>query len=84
VEAFHYHNNIETRKTFQQPYTPIPITDQFISLLPALENMFEKIILKKLMPIAQNENILPDIQFGFIIDFISSSLETKKILLRSC
>lgn len=52
--------------------------------------MFEKIVLKRLMPIAKNENILPDIQFGFrsshsishqlhrVTDFISSVLETKK------
>jgi len=61
-----------------------------ISLLPAFGKMFEKIILKRLMPIVQNENILPDIQFGFrsrhstthqlhrVTDFVSSALESKK------
>ncbi|KAL4125740.1 hypothetical protein QTP88_009980 [Uroleucon formosanum] len=61
-----------------------------ISLLPAFGKMFEKIILKRLLPIVQKENILPDIQFGFrskhstnhqlhrVTDFVSSALESKK------
>jgi hypothetical protein len=56
----------------------------------AFGKMFEKIILKRLMPIVQNENILPDIQFGFrskhstthqlhrVTDFFPSALESKK------
>ena len=67
-----------------------PTSYRPISLLPAFGKMFEKIILKRLMSIAQKENILPDIQFGFrsnhstthqlhrVTDFISSALETKK------
>ncbi|CAI6366776.1 unnamed protein product [Macrosiphum euphorbiae] len=60
-----------------------------ISLLPTLSKVFEKILLKRLIPLAILANIIPDTQFGFrpnhstihqlhrVVDTISSSLEKK-------
>ncbi len=36
-----------------------------ISLLPTISKLFEKMLLKKLQPILENRNLLPDHQFGF-------------------
>ena len=36
-----------------------------ISLLPVLSKMIEKLILNRLKPILEAENIIPDHQFGF-------------------
>jgi len=61
-----------------------------ISLLPILSKVFEKILLKRLLNIAEETKILPDSQFGFrsrhstihqvhrIVDKISFSLEEKQ------
>jgi hypothetical protein len=61
-----------------------------ISLLPVLRKMLEKILLKRLFKISNEQNALPDFQFGFrpklatfyqlhrVVDLIASSLETKK------
>ena len=63
-----------------------------ISLLPTLSKVFEKILLKRLLPLATEAKIIPDTQFGFkpnhstihqlhrVVDTISSSLEKKTIL----
>lgn len=60
-----------------------------ISLLPTLSKVFEKILLKRLIPLAISANIIPNTQFGFrpnhstihqlhrVVDTISSSLEKK-------
>jgi len=61
-----------------------------ISLLPTLSKVFEKILLKRLLPLATEAKIIPDTQFGFkpnhstihqlhrVVDTISSSLEKKQ------
>jgi len=61
-----------------------------ISLLPSLSKILEKIILKRINPILNNQNIIPNTQFGFknkhsslhqvhrIIDIISQSFENKQ------
>lgn len=61
-----------------------------ISLLPALGKILEKIILKRIIPMINQLNYLPDFQFGFrsrhstyhqlnrVIDHVAESLETKK------
>lgn len=36
-----------------------------ISLLPIISKIFEKLLLKKIMPIISERNIIPDYQFGF-------------------
>jgi hypothetical protein len=63
-----------------------------ISLLPTLAKLYEKLILKRIRPIIQSFNIIPDSQFGFranhstihqihrLTDLISSSFEKKSIL----
>jgi len=60
-----------------------------ISLLPTLSKVFEKILLKRLRPLAITAKIIPDTQFGFrpnhstihqlhrVVDTISVSLEMK-------
>jgi len=60
-----------------------------ISLLPALSKVFEKMLLKKLIPLVIMAKIIPDTQFGFrsnhsiihqlhrVVDSISPSLEKK-------
>lgn len=60
-----------------------------ISLLPTLSKVFEKILLKRLIPLAISAKIIPDTQFGFrpnhstihqlhrVVDTISVSLEKK-------
>ncbi len=61
-----------------------------ISLLPILSKLFEKLFLKRLAPIIQSENLIPDHQFGFrkqhstieqvhrIVNVIKNTLEEKK------
>jgi hypothetical protein len=61
-----------------------------ISLLPTLSKIFEKILLKRLLSIATNANIIPHTQFGFrahhstthqlhrTVDHISNALEKKE------
>jgi len=58
-----------------------------ISLLPTLSKLFEKTLLKRLIPLAITANMIPDTQYGFrpnystvqqlhrVVDTISSSLE---------
>lgn len=62
-----------------------------ISLLPMISKLFEKLLLKRLKPIIETNNLIPDHQFGFrekhstidqvhrIIDLIERSLEEKKV-----
>ncbi|KAL1129575.1 hypothetical protein AAG570_012520 [Ranatra chinensis] len=61
-----------------------------ISLLPIFSKLFEKLFLKRLVPIFESQNLIPSHQFGFrtshstihqclhIVDIISSSLEQKQ------
>ncbi|KAL1138214.1 hypothetical protein AAG570_009905 [Ranatra chinensis] len=61
-----------------------------ISLLPIFSKLFEKLFLKRLVPIFESQNNIPSHQFGFrpfhstihqclhIVDIISSSLEQKQ------
>jgi hypothetical protein len=61
-----------------------------ISLLPSLSKLLEKLLLKRLKPITEEKNLIPDYQFGFhnkhsIIDqvhrvtnVINKALEEKK------
>lgn len=63
-----------------------------ISLLPTLSKAFEKLLLKRMLPILENKNLIPDHQFGFrtghgtieqvhrIVKKISHALETKSYL----
>jgi len=60
-----------------------------ISLLPTLSKLFEKLLLKRILPIVDETKILPDSQFGFhnspsmihqvhrLVDKISFALEEK-------
>lgn len=62
-----------------------------ISLLPILSKLFEKILLKRLKPIIEQRNLIPNHQFGFreghstidqvhrITDIIEKSLENKEV-----
>jgi hypothetical protein len=64
-------------------------SDRPISLLYTFSKIFEKIILKRLLPLSEKSNIIPSHQFGFrakhstihqlfrTVDLISSSLELK-------
>ncbi|MGR0295568.1 reverse transcriptase domain-containing protein, partial [Klebsiella pneumoniae] len=57
-----------------------------ISLLPILSKLFEKLLLKRLLPIVESNNLFPTHQFGFrlghstvqqglrVVDYISSAL----------
>ena len=61
-----------------------------ISLLPIFSKIFERIFLKRLLPVLEKNNIIPDHQFGFrkkhgtleqchrIVAFIRDTLENKK------
>ncbi|KAL4142032.1 hypothetical protein QTP88_004564 [Uroleucon formosanum] len=61
-----------------------------ICVLPVLRKILEKILLKRLLKISNEQNALPDFQFGFrpkhasfhqlhrVVALIASSLETKK------
>lgn len=60
-----------------------------ISFLPTFTKMFEKILLKRLLPLSDECNIIPNHQFGFrakhssthqllhTVDLTSSSMESK-------
>ncbi|KAF6198264.1 hypothetical protein GE061_008011 [Apolygus lucorum] len=62
-----------------------------ISLLPVMSKLFEKLLLKRLKPIIEDRNLIPDHQFGFrqrhstidqvhrITNIIEKALEGKKI-----
>lgn len=62
-----------------------------ISLLPVLSKLFEKLLLKRIMPIIENKKIIPNHQFGFrnqhstidqvhrITNVIEKALEEKKV-----
>lgn len=62
-----------------------------ISLLPVMSKLFEKILLKRLKPIIERKNLIPNHQFGFrdkhstidqvhrITDIIEKALEEKKV-----
>lgn len=62
-----------------------------ISLLPIVSKLFEKLLLKRLRPIIDNNNLIPDFQFGFrqkhstidqvhrITDIIEYALEGKQV-----
>jgi hypothetical protein len=62
-----------------------------ISLLPIISKLFEKLLLKRLKPIIEDRNLIPDHQFGFrqrhstidqvhrITNIIENALENKKI-----
>ena len=66
-----------------------------ISLLPAMSKLFEKLLIKRLKPIIERKNLIPNHQFGFrskhstidqvhsITNIIEHALEEKKRLLRS-
>lgn len=61
-----------------------------ISLLPVVSKLFEKLILRRLNPIIEDLNLIPEHQFGFrkghstveqthrLVDIIKNSFETKK------
>jgi hypothetical protein len=61
-----------------------------ISLLPIMSKLFEKLLLKRLKPIIEERNLIPDHQFGFrhqhstidqvhrITNIIEQSLDEKK------
>lgn len=61
-----------------------------ISLLPCISKLFEKLFLQKLRPVIENQNLLPDHQFGFraghstevqvhrLVKVIRNCLEEKK------
>ncbi|KAL4113895.1 hypothetical protein QTP88_017451 [Uroleucon formosanum] len=75
-----------------KPSKPPDKADSYrpISLLPVLGKILEKLLLKRLLKISNEQNALPDFQFGFcpkhatfhqlhrVVDLIASSLETKK------
>jgi hypothetical protein len=42
-----------------------PISYRAISLLPILSKVYEKLLLRCLLPIVENRRLLPDHQFGF-------------------
>ena len=62
-----------------------------ISLLPIVSKLFEKLLLKRLIPIIERKNLVPDHQFGFrknhstmdqihrITNVIEQALEEKKV-----
>jgi len=76
---------------FPKPNKPpdIPSSHRPISLLPFFAKILERLILKRILPIITEKNILPNTQFGFrashstihqahrVVDFISYSLEKK-------
>ncbi|KAL4096787.1 hypothetical protein QTP88_021671 [Uroleucon formosanum] len=76
---------------FPKPNKPpdIPSSHRPISLLPFFAKILERLILKRIIPIVTQKNILPNTQFGFrashstthqvhrVVDAISYSLEKK-------
>jgi hypothetical protein len=79
-------------KMIPKPSKPLHLPSSYrpISLLPILGKIFEKLLLRRLYPIINSHNLLPDHQFGFrfshssihqchrVVDVISSSLERKQ------
>uniref|UniRef100_A0A2S2P698 Putative RNA-directed DNA polymerase n=1 Tax=Schizaphis graminum TaxID=13262 RepID=A0A2S2P698_SCHGA len=77
---------------FPKPKKPPDILSSYrpISLLPFLAKIFERLILKRILPYIFTSNIIPNTQFGFrashstthqlhrLVDAISFSLEKKK------
>jgi len=75
-----------------KPNKPKHLTSSYrpISLLPTFAKLFEKLILHRISPLIDQQNILPKSQFGFrrkhnttqqihrIVDKISSSFESKQ------
>jgi len=75
-----------------KPSKPPDKVDSYrpVSLLPVLGKILERILLKRLFKISNEQNALPDFQFGFrqkhatfhqlhrVVDLIASSLEAKK------
>jgi Reverse transcriptase (RNA-dependent DNA polymerase)/Endonuclease-reverse transcriptase len=69
--------------------THLPSSYRPISLLPIMGKILEKLLLRRLLPILDSQNIIPNHQFGFrshhssvqqchrVVDTISSSLESK-------
>jgi hypothetical protein len=67
-----------------------PMSYRPISLLPILSKVYEKLLLRRLLPIVENSRLLPDHQFGFrqrhstihqthrIVLKINEALETKQ------
>jgi hypothetical protein len=78
-------------KMIQKPGKPPHAASSYrpISLLPVCSKLFEKLLMKRIIPIIQDYNILPDHQFGFreshstihqlhrVIDFLAVGLERK-------
>ncbi|PNF20480.1 RNA-directed DNA polymerase from mobile element jockey [Cryptotermes secundus] len=68
----------------------VPASYRPISLLPLLSKVFEKLLFQRLLPIVENQLLLPDHQFGFrqrhstiqqthrIVNKIHEALETKQ------
>uniref|UniRef100_A0A2H8TKI9 Putative RNA-directed DNA polymerase from transposon X-element n=1 Tax=Melanaphis sacchari TaxID=742174 RepID=A0A2H8TKI9_9HEMI len=77
---------------FHKPKKPpdLPSSYRPISLLPFFAKIFERLILKRILPCIYSSNVLPNTQFGFranhstthqlhrLVDAISFSLEKKK------
>ena len=75
-----------------KPSKPTHILSSYrpIGLLPVMEKIVEKLLLHRLYPTLESQNIIPDHQFGFrshhstiqqchrVVDEISSSLELKQ------
>lgn len=76
----------------QKPNKPENITSSYrpISLLVTFSKVFERILLRRMLPVLENNNIIPEHQFGFrrghgtveqchrIINHITEALESKK------
>jgi len=76
-------------KMIPKPKKPSHLTSSYrpISLLPILSKIFEKLLLRRLYPILESMNLIPDHQFGFradhstvmqchrVVDVVASTLE---------
>jgi hypothetical protein len=89
LEIFNYNYISETEKaSYYQPN--IPSSYRTISFLPFFAKIFERLVLKRILPYITSNNILPNTQFGFhasystthqlyrLVYAISFSLEKKK------
>lgn len=84
MEIFHNHTHPKTTKP-----SNCPSSYRLISLLSTFSKLFEKVLLKCILPIVEEAKILPNSQFGFqnshstiyqihnLIDKISFALEEK-------